>query len=119
MQQLCTDTHNHARPYSHNHTQIPRIDPTDELVLRDVLFGEGSQKSYVVLCHAEDSAHISSVVQDAHNDGSAPVEFRLLDCDFILPESNKSIVERFKLNTKTRPTVFLSGAAGPPKQVRE
>ena len=51
--------------------KIPRIDPTDELVLRDVLFGEGdANKSYVVLCHKEDSTHISSVVQDAHNDGT-------------------------------------------------
>lgn len=98
--------------------QIPRIDPTDELVLRDVLFGEGdSQKTFVVLCHKEDSTHVSSVVQDAHNDGSAPVEFRLLDCDYVLPNSQKSIVERFKLNTKNRPTVFVSGKAGPPKQV--
>lgn len=88
-------------------------------MLRDVLFGEGdANKSYVVLCHKEDSTHISSVVQDAHNDGSAPAEFRLLDCDYILPSSQKSIAERFKLNMKTRPTVFVSGAAGPPKQVR-
>jgi len=86
--------------------------------LRDVLFGEGdSQKSYVVLCHKEDNAHVSSVVQDAHNDGSAPVEFRLLDCDYVLPSSQKSIVERFKLNVKNRPTVFVSGKVGPPKQV--
>jgi hypothetical protein len=99
-------------------SEIPRLDPTDELVLRDVLFGEGdANKSYVVLCHKEDSTHISSVVQDAHNDGSAPAEFRLLDCDYILPSSQKSIAERFKLNMKTRPTVFVSGAAGPPKQI--
>ena len=94
------------------------MDPSDELVLRDVLFGEGdSQKTYVVLCHKEDSSHISSVVQDARNDGSAPAEFRLLDCDYVLPSSEKTIMERFKLNPKQRPTVFVSGKAGPPKQV--
>lgn len=84
-----------------------------------MLFGEGdSGKTYVVLCHKEDSAHISSVVQDAHQDGSAPVEFLLLDCEYELPSSQKTILERFKLNPKIRPTVFVSGKSGPPKQVR-
>lgn len=94
------------------------MDPTDELALRDVLFGEGaSQKSYAVLCHKEDETHISSVFQDAFADGGSLAEFRLLDCDYILPESEKSIAERFKLNPKQRPVVFVSGHVGPPKQV--
>jgi hypothetical protein len=99
--------------------QIPRVDVLDELALREVFFGEGgSGKSYAVLCQAEDSkTPISSVFQDAYNDGSAPAEFRLLDCNYVLPSSEKSIAERFKLDVKKRPTIFISGTVHEPTQV--
>jgi len=85
--------------------------------LREVFFGEGEGKNYAVLCHPETAKYpVSSVFQDASSDRSAPAEFRLLDCDHIL-SSEKSVFDRFKLNKKQRPTVFVSGKAGPPKQV--
>ena len=85
--------------------------------LRETFFGEGDGKNYAVLCHPEDAKYpVSSVFQDASNDGSAPAEFRLLDCDHVL-SSEKTVYERFKLNKKQRPTIFVSGKAGPPKQV--
>ena len=105
--------------------EIPRIDVNDQLALRDVFFGEGaSGKNYAVLCHPESKdgsvgLPISSVFQDSSDDGSAPVEYVLIDCDHILPDSGKSIYEKFKLNKKKRPTVFVSGKVGPPKQVPE
>jgi len=91
----------------------------DELEIREVFFGEeGTGKSYIVLCHDETSTiPVSSVFQDAFNDGSAPAEFRLIDCNYVLPSSGKTIMERFKLDTKVRPTIFLSGAVGEPKQI--
>ena len=104
--------------------EIPRIDVTDQLALREVFFGEGSLgKDYAVLCHANDPTRpaipVSSVFQDSRNDGSAPVEYVLMDCDYILPESGKSIYDKFSLNRKKRPVVFVSGRIGPPKQVSE
>ena len=92
----------------------------DELELRELFFGEGEGgKNYAVLCHDEASKiPVSSVFQDAHNDGSAKAEFRLVNCDYVLPESQKSIAEKFKLKTKERPTIFVSGVIGEPKQVR-
>jgi hypothetical protein len=89
----------------------------DELELREVFFGEGDGKNYAVLCHPEDATYpISSVFQDASNDGSSPVEFKLLDCNHVL-SSEKTVFQRFNLNEKTRPTIFVSGKVGPPKQV--
>lgn len=83
-----------------------------------MFFGEGAGKSYVVLCHKEDSKiPISSVFEGAHRERSSPAEFRLLDCDHTLSSSGKSIAERFKLDLKQRPTMFLSGAVGPPQQI--
>jgi len=105
--------------------EIPRIDVTDQLALREVFFGEGtSGKDYAVLCHpeAKDGSvglPVSSVFQDSHDDGSAPAEYVLVDCDYVLPDSGKSIYEKFKINKKKRPTVFVSGKVGPPKQVPE
>jgi hypothetical protein len=101
------------------HAQIPRVNILDELELRDIFFGEGGTgKSYAVLCLDEESTlPISSVFQDAYNDGSAPAEFRLLDCNYVLPDSEKSIAERFKLDLKNRPTIFVSGTIGAPQQV--
>lgn len=98
-----------------------RVDVTDDMQLREVLLGElGSGKNYAVLCHKEDSKiPVSSVFQDANDIGKAPAEFRLIDCDYVLPESEKSIADRFKLKLKDRPTVFVSGASGEPKQVSE
>lgn len=105
--------------------EIPRIDVNDALALREVFFGEGSSgKDYAVLCHpeAKDGSvglPISSVFQDSSDDGSAPAEYVLMDCDYVLPDSGKSIYDKFKLNKKKRPTVFVSGKVGPPKQVPE
>lgn len=98
---------------------------TDQLALREVFFGEGALgKDYAVLCHpeAKDGSvglPVSSVFQDSNDDGSAPAEYVLMDCDYVLPDSGKSIYDKFKLNKKKRPTVFVSGKVGPPKQVPE
>ena len=90
----------------------------DELELREVFFGEVEGKSYAVLCHPDDATYpISSVFQEASNDRSAPAEFKLMDCNHLL-SSEKTVYERFKLNEKNRPTIFVSGKLGPPKQVR-
>jgi hypothetical protein len=101
---------------------IDRIDVTDDLALREVFFGEVSGKdSYAVLCHADDpssSIPISSVFSDAYTGGSSPAKFRLLDCNHVLPDSGKTIAERFNLKLDKRPTIFVSGAVGEPKQVR-
>ena len=58
-----------------------------------------------------------ALLQDSRDDGSAPVEYVLLDCDHVLPESNKSIYDKFKLDKKKRPTIFVSGKVGAPRQV--
>jgi hypothetical protein len=98
--------------------QIPRVNVLDEAELREVFFGEGAGKSYVVLCHKEDSkVPVSSVFEGAHKDRASPAEFRLVDCDHTLASSGKTIAERFKLDLKQRPTMFLSGAVGPPQQI--
>jgi hypothetical protein len=34
-----------------------------------------------------------------------------------LSGSEKTVIERFSLNTKNRPTIFVSGKLGSPKQV--
>jgi hypothetical protein len=86
--------------------------------LRETFFGEGEGKNYAVLCHPEDAKFpVSSVFQDASNDGSAPAEFRVLDCDHLL-SSEKTVYERFNLKKEQRPVIFVSGKGGPPKQVR-
>jgi len=103
--------------------EIPRVDVTDQLALREVFYGEGALgKDYAVLCHTEAKdgsagLPVSSVFQDSNDDGSAPADYVLMDCDYILPDSGKSIYEKFKINKKKRPTVFVSGKVGPPKQV--
>lgn len=96
---------------------------TDELALRELFFGEGDGKNYAALCHAPTSSGsnakplpISSVFQDAKSDGAATAEFVLVDCTYILP-SGKSIADRFELDLSKRPTIFLSGKIGPPKQI--
>jgi len=103
--------------------EIPRIDATDELLLREVFFGEGQGLNYVVLCNtpsATSTTHISSVFQDAADEltASSPTlaNFRLIDCETPLP-SDKTVAQRFKLDTDKRPTIFFSGKAGPPKQI--
>mmetsp|Transcript_5272 Transcript_5272/g.11969 ORF Transcript_5272/g.11969 Transcript_5272/m.11969 type:complete len:440 (+) Transcript_5272:117-1436(+) len=105
--------------------EIPRIDVTDQLALREVFYGEGALgKDYAVLCHpeAKDGSvglPVSSVFQDSSDDGSAPADYVMMDCDYVLPDSGKSIYDKFKINKKKRPTVFVSGKVGPPKQVPE
>ncbi|CAJ1943513.1 unnamed protein product [Cylindrotheca closterium] len=99
-------------------SEVIRVNVMDELELREVLFGEAEGKNYAVLCHAENATFpISSVFADASSDGGAPAEFRLLDCNHVLVSSEKTIYERFNLNKKQRPTIFVSGKIGPPKQV--
>lgn len=44
--------------------------------------------------------------------------FALMDCEHTLP-SGKKIYEKFKLDLKKRPTIFVSGKVGPPKQIGE
>ena len=92
----------------------------DELEIRDVFFGEGGTgKSYVVLCHSDSSRlPISSVFQDAFGIvGASVADFRLLDCQHVLQPSGKTVAERFELDLKQRPTIFISGASGEPKQI--
>lgn len=100
-------------------SEVKRVNLDDELELRDVFFGEGETgKSYAVLCHDENAKiPVSSVFQDASNAGKSKAEFRLVNCDYVLPTSNKTIAERFKLKLKDRPTIFVSGAVGEPKQI--
>lgn len=106
--------------------EILRVDMTataNELELREIFFGEDvstGNTNYAVLCYPENAMYpISSVFQDAANDGSAPAQFRVMDCDVPMPgsEEGKTVIGRFKLSKKTRPVVFVSGAMGPPKQV--
>ena len=99
--------------------EITRVNLEDELELREVLFGEDTgTTNYAVLCHPESATYpISSVFQDAAKDGTAPATFRVIDCDTVMAGSEKTVKERFKLNDKTRPVVFVSGKQGPPKQV--
>ena len=109
--------------------EILRVDITEsnELELRELLFGEdittGTNTNYATLCYPSNAIYpISSVFQDAANDGSAPCRFRLLDCDtsMLFTEEKKTVMERFSksLNKKTKPIIFVSGSIGPPKQVR-
>jgi len=106
--------------------EILRVDMTEtalESELREIFFGEDpttGNTNYAVLCYPESAVFpISSVFQDAANDGSAPAQFRVMDCDLPMPgsEEGKSVISRFKLSKKTRPVVFVSGAIGQPKQV--
>lgn len=98
-------------------SEVIRINVDDEMELREVFFGEGEGKNYAVVCHPETAKYpVSSVFQDASRDSSAPAEFRLLDCDHVL-SSEKTVYDRFKLDKKKRPTIFVSGKSGPPKQV--
>ena len=91
------------------------------MALREVFFGEVSNSdNYAVLCSEADSKlPISSVFADAANANKAPAAFRLLDCKHVLPDSGKTIAERFKIDLTKRPTIFVSGKVGPPKQVRQ
>jgi hypothetical protein len=110
---------------------ISRVDVNDELALREVFFGEGAGKNHAILCHTlppEGSSKkplpVSSVFQDAMDElvsaagGSekAIAQFALMDCEHTLP-SGKTILEKFKLNPKKRPTIFVSGKVGAPKQI--
>lgn len=121
-------------------SEIPRIDVSNEIQLREVLFGEmrrdtvisatdGNQpneqqkaKNYVVLCHSDDTGdkankHLSSVFIEAKQNAYKELaDFVLMDCDYILP-SGKSIAKRFDLDLKIRPTIFVSGRFGSPKQI--
>ena len=92
-----------------------------------MFFGEGpGAKNYAVLCHTppeegstKKALPISSVFSDAAADGNdVNADFVLLDCQQTLPESGKTVAERFGIDLTKRPSVFVSGAkAGPPRQV--
>jgi len=103
--------------------EIMRVDVNDDMALREVFFGEGgTNKDYVALCHTEPTdggvgLPISSVFQDSRDDGTAPADYVLVDCNHVLPDSGKTIYEKFKIDKKKRPTIFVSGKVGPPKQV--
>mmetsp|Transcript_28616 Transcript_28616/g.33260 ORF Transcript_28616/g.33260 Transcript_28616/m.33260 type:complete len:436 (+) Transcript_28616:77-1384(+) len=107
--------------------EIPRIDVNDELALREVFFGEGEGKNHVVLCNTLPSPEsnskqlpISSVFQDSMDELHTTniADFALIDCTHTLP-SGTTIADKFKLNLKKRPTIFVSGKVGPPKQIPE
>ena len=101
--------------------------------MREVLFGEVRKdtvistnnepvkvKNYVVLCHSDDknkaSKHLSSVFVEAKSNAYEELaDFVLMDCNYVLP-SGKTIAERFDLDLKLRPTIFVSGKFGNPKQ---
>ena len=78
-------------------------------------------KTYVVLCNTapKDSSSkatpISSVFSDAHIEYRL-AQFVIMDCEYQL-SSGKTIIERFDIDVKKRPTIFVSGKVGPPKQV--
>jgi hypothetical protein len=104
--------------------KIPRVDMQDALALKEVFFGEGDGKNYVGLCHtpakegsSEKELPLSSVFTEANSDGSVQAEFVLVDCTHKL-ESGKTVADRFDLDVKKRPTIFVSGKVGSPKQVR-
>lgn len=100
--------------------QIIRVNVLDEVELKNVFFDEsGTGKSYALLCHDDETnLPVSSVFQDAFNDGGSSAEFRLIDCNYVLPSSEKSIADKFKLDLKIRPTIFISGnAVDSPKQI--
>jgi len=108
-------------------TDIARIDVSDELMLREVFFGEGQGKNYVVLCNTlppEDSSikpqKISSVFEDAMDELSSSNigTFVLMDCNTNLP-SGKTVAERFNLDLEKRPTIFVSGKIGAPIQITQ
>ena len=104
--------------FSSEKIQLPRIDVTDELALRELFFGEGDGKNYAALCQSDTNLPISSVFQDAKSEGSVRAEFVLVDCTYILP-SGKSIADRFGLDLTRRPSIFVSGKIGSPKQIPE
>jgi len=97
---------------------------SDELALRELFFGEGEGKNYAALCHTLPSGAnanplpISSVFQDAKSDGSVKAEFVLVDCTHVLP-SGKSVADRFGIDLTKRPSIFVSGKVGAPKQIPE
>mmetsp|Transcript_24151 Transcript_24151/g.27838 ORF Transcript_24151/g.27838 Transcript_24151/m.27838 type:complete len:451 (-) Transcript_24151:170-1522(-) len=110
--------------------EIPRVDVNDEVALREVFFGENEGNNYVILCQPDPlnpdvdpalaSLPISSVFSEAYRDRKslASAEFRLMDCNHVLASSGKSIAERFELNLKQRPTIFVGGKIpSQPKQI--
>ena len=96
--------------------EILRVDVTNEFELQELFYSDS--KNYAVLCHDPNSKlPISSVFEDSAHDGGAPVEYRVMDCKAVLEESKKTVAERFKLDLNKRPTIFVSGQQGEPKQV--
>ena len=42
-----------------------------------------------------------------------------MDCGHILPSSGRTVADRFQIDLKKRPTIFVSGRVGPPRQVSQ
>jgi len=102
-------------------SEIPRVDMDDSLAMREVFFGEGDGKNYIALCHTPatkggQELPLSSVFIEASTEGSVKGEFVLVDCAHKL-ESGKTVAERFDLDLTKRPTIFVSGKVGSPKQI--
>lgn len=95
---------------------ILRVDVNNEFEIQELFYSD--TKNYAVLCHEEGSKiPISSVFEDSAHDGNALVDYRIMDCKTVLQESKKTVAERFKLDLTKRPTIFVSGVIGEPKQV--
>jgi hypothetical protein len=113
---------------------ILRVDVANEFEMQELLYSD--TKNYAVLCHNDDASKlpISSVFQDSSADGKAPVQYRIMDCqtpwmDKTLPDTTTTttttptttatmtFAKRFKLDLTKRPTIFVSGQNGEPKQV--
>ena len=102
---------------------IPRVDTLLDLHLfREIVHSDSATTNYVVLCQSNDSSKqqkddvISSVFVDSYGSSSLPnVEYFLLDCNEIVDDvvdgakSGTTVAEYLNLNTKTYPTIFVSG----------
>lgn len=88
-------------------------------------FNEGPvSKTFIVLCY-NNNAEINDLpiyepFQQAHHEfiHHHDVEFYVMDCDTVLPDSGKTISNRFNLDTdKHQATLFMSGNTGLPVEI--
>ena len=115
---------------------ILRVDVANEFEMQELLYSD--TKNYAVLCHDDASKlPLSSVFQDSSADGKAPVQYRIMDCQTPWVDRSSTdtstttdtdtttdtttttttFAKRFKLDLNKRPTIFVSGQHGEPKQV--
>jgi hypothetical protein len=99
-------------------TSIAAIDVTDSLQLRAVFFaGEDPhyKGSYVLQCYSTSERAESKALNSAFVDAAKLIDHKMarfgtIDCDFVLPDSGLSIMEKFKIDPTRRPAaVFISG----------